>query len=117
MAIAINATQNDFFQTFVSLFNEFNATVQSDFEGLQNALSNDLDRVALTINSTQERFFQAYGQLFEELNATLRSDFQRSETALQDTIYSNLLQATHNVLERVVDIEEFIAIQRIDGDA
>ena len=114
VAIAINATQDSFFQAYASLFKDFNATVRSDFEEFQSTLSKDLENVFLAINTTQNNFFQLYAQFFEELNSTLRSDFQRSETTLHDTIYGNLLQATHNdsqdALKRLVDIEEIVAL-------
>ena len=120
VAIAINATQDSFFQAYASLFKEFNATVRSDFEEFQSAVSKDLESVFLAINTTQNNFFQLYAQLFEELNSTLRSDIQRSETALHDTIYGNLLQATHNdsqdVLKRLLDIEEIIALIQLYVD-
>ena len=120
VAIAINATQDSFFQAYASLFKELNATVRSDFEEFQSALSKDLESVFLAINTTQNNFFQLYAELFEELNSTLRSDFQRSETTLHDTIYGNLLQATHNdsqdVLKRLLDIEEIIALIQLYVD-
>ena len=86
VAIAINATQDSFFQAYASLFKEFNATVRSDFEEFQSALSKDLERVFLAINTTQNNFFQLYAQLFEELNSTLRSDIRVLQSALSEEL-------------------------------
>ena len=86
VAIAINATQDSFFQAYASLFKEFNATVRSDFEEFQSTLSKDLESVFLAINTTQNNFFQLYAQLFEELNATLRSDIRVLQSTLSEEL-------------------------------
>ena len=86
VAIAINATQNSFFQAYTNLFKEFNATVQSDFEDFRSTLSKDLKSVFLAINTTQNNFFQLYAQLFEELNSTLRSDIRVLQRALSEEL-------------------------------